>query len=152
MKLLIFIAIVAVLGVAVFMTADSLVLGLCASIVFIIVWFITANFRSILKGKALKHALKEISVEDKFPSEGEYAEGHMHYLGHKNVVGVYADKEGIYLYSFGICDCKIEWDSIKSLEIEEVGGKLVAKVSVVGGNNLRIPWSNEFTTNYKAQG
>lgn len=111
-------------------------------------YFFCANVRSIINGKEFKNIFLKIAVKEKFPSYGSYAEGNMYYRGHKNVAGVYVDWSGIFIYSYGVCECKIEWSSVRTILDNQRDEKHTANLSVLADQeviNIRIPWNEEFS-------
>ena len=148
MRFFLFILVIATLSYSVFNVTKSLLMGFVSVVLFLLLWLFLANARSIYRGKHFNSLFKKYALEEKFPDKGEFAEGYMYFDGQINSAGVLANDNGIYIYSMGICECKIQWESVFDLSLEERNKNTVAKISLTNGfereKELYIPWKNEF--------
>jgi len=148
MRLILFVSIQIALAIAVYHGTDSFLFPVLAVVLFIVIWLISANIKSIYNGKNFKHEIEKFSVHVAFPNSELYAEGYMYLRNTVNVVGVTVNANGIYLYSFGVLECLLAWDVVSNIKHKSIAGKDVVEIKLVRRTDVlrdfAIPWRGEF--------
>lgn len=134
--------------VAVYENTGSFLFSTLAFVLFVVIWLLSANIKSLLRGKQFKREIEKFSSHAAFPNSEIYAEGNMYLHNAINVVGVTVSTDGIYLYSLGVLQCLLSWDVVFSIKHKSMAGKDAVEINLAkGADFLRdfvIPWRKEF--------
>ena len=112
----------------------------------LIIWVFIVNVGEICKGRKLKEFLATVAEEKDVPEDWKLIRGHLYFSNHMYTAVISASKEGVFVYSVGICAYLIPWKSISSIKIVGPSHLVFARIRFARypGKEISISWEDDF--------